>query len=151
MNFCEPVGNGNPPVVDLNSPDSINEGLLSTTTLNVLSPHTVETNNKRHPSPYYYGDLFKYKTEKSKSVSQTAPQQPQPVNVNSNNKTKCNQKTNAESKSQNNKKNSGKSKKFRKSSSLDNPLESKRKNAKTKTQIKYRKSLSVETQSINSK
>lgn len=151
MNFCEQVGNGNPPVLDLNSPDSINEGLLSSTTLNnVLSPHTVDTNNKRHPSPYYYGDLFKYKSE---NASQIAAIKPFNVN-NSNNKTISNQKTKTdrESKPQNNNKiTSGKTKKFRKSSSLDNPIESKSKHGRSRSQIKYRKSSSVETQGTDSK
>lgn len=150
MNFCEPIGNGNPPVLDLNSPDSINEGALPTTTLNVQSPHTVESNNRRHPSPYYYGDLFKYKSEKCENSSQITAQQQ--LNGNSNNKIRSNQiKSERESKLQNTSEKSGKHRRFRKSSSLDNPLDSKTKHDKSRIHIKYRKSSSVDTEGALSK
>ncbi|KAF5285702.1 hypothetical protein FQA39_LY16508 [Lamprigera yunnana] len=48
---------------DLNSPDSIAEAILPL--VNVQSP--ARNDIKRHPSPYYYGDLYKNKSEKSPS------------------------------------------------------------------------------------
>ncbi|KAL1493202.1 hypothetical protein ABEB36_011302 [Hypothenemus hampei] len=55
-----------PEALDLNSPDSINEGPAppSSSILDVISPTKTDTATSRsHPSPYYYGDLFKYKTQ----------------------------------------------------------------------------------------
>ncbi|XP_030746263.1 uncharacterized protein LOC115875056 isoform X2 [Sitophilus oryzae] len=57
-----------PKPLDLNSPDSINEGasLHVASVLDVPSPNKPDLSTaKRHPSPYYYGDLFKYKTTES--------------------------------------------------------------------------------------
>ncbi|XP_050313545.1 serine-rich adhesin for platelets [Anthonomus grandis grandis] len=51
---------------NLNSPDSVNEFTVQPplSFLDVVSPTKTEQSvTKRHPSPYYYGDLFKYKTE----------------------------------------------------------------------------------------
>lgn len=63
--FNYPSGQRTNPL-DLNSPDSINEGaaLPPTSFLDVLSPTKTDIPTaRRHPSPYYYGDLFKYRTE----------------------------------------------------------------------------------------
>ncbi|KAL3289835.1 hypothetical protein HHI36_023226 [Cryptolaemus montrouzieri] len=56
------------PVDLLNSPDSITEGIFPQ--LGFKSPNKAEVEAKRHPSPYYYGDLFKNRTE---SPSKPAP------------------------------------------------------------------------------
>ncbi|CAG9759799.1 unnamed protein product [Ceutorhynchus assimilis] len=64
--------NQKPRPQDLNSPDSINEGtsVHPASVLDVLSPTKSELPTaKRHPSPYYYGDLFKYKTEQPQQAS----------------------------------------------------------------------------------
>lgn len=64
--FNYPSGQRTNPL-DLNSPDSINEGAALppvTSFLDVLSPTKTDIPTaRRHPSPYYYGDLFKYRTE----------------------------------------------------------------------------------------
>ncbi|XP_060537281.1 uncharacterized protein LOC132708743 isoform X2 [Cylas formicarius] len=67
--FAYPSASKQDPL-NLNSPDSINEctALAPCTILDVLSPNKTESANaKRHPSPYYYGDLFKYKTAETSS------------------------------------------------------------------------------------
>lgn len=64
--FGHPISHVNPQ--ELNSPDSIAEAILPL--VNVQSP--ARSDIKRHPSPYYYGDLYKTKTDDSPSKS-TAP------------------------------------------------------------------------------
>ncbi|KAJ8938118.1 hypothetical protein NQ318_005917 [Aromia moschata] len=109
--FSESAPTAKPNILDLNSPDSINEDLLPPV-LNVLSPNKIDLNAKRHPSPYYYGDLYHYKT---------ADNSPPTTN-----------------------------RRFRKSSSLENPNDLKEKTLRSRPQIKY-KSSSVETQSTDSR
>ncbi|XP_018577851.1 uncharacterized protein LOC108916131 [Anoplophora glabripennis] len=135
------TGNGNANILDLNSPDSINEGLLPST-LNVLSPNKTDVGTKRHPSPYYYGDLFKYKTENSP---------PKTAVKNKRNQSLKQERERPESKYQNTNRRSRTNRRFRKSSSLDNPNDQREKTIRNRPQIKYKKSSSVETQSTDSR
>ncbi|XP_057652759.1 uncharacterized protein LOC130891778 [Diorhabda carinulata] len=138
--LCEPLTHDNPKVADLNSPDSITEGIISS--LNVLSPTKTDANVRRHPSPYYYGDLYKYKTTDNSSPTKVVD-----------NKSNWNQSLQPEREKEvkidNRKIRSNR--KFRKSSSLDNPYEDKERIVRPKATIKYKKSSSVETHSTDSR
>ncbi|CAH1158365.1 unnamed protein product [Phyllotreta striolata] len=139
--LCEPTGNGNQNIFDLNSPDSINEGIISS--LNVLSPNKAEVTVKRHPSPYYYGDLYKYKTTENPPHSK--------VEIKSKKNQSLRPEREKESKCQNINKKTRSNRKFRKSSSLDNPYEQKETSqTRPKVSVKH-KSSSVETQSTDSR
>ncbi|KAG5874574.1 hypothetical protein JTB14_009870 [Gonioctena quinquepunctata] len=135
--FFEPFPNLKPEVVILNSPDSVNEGKIPSPDL--LSPTKPEVSVKRHPSPYYYGDIYKYKTAETNSSPPSA----------STNKEKPNQtlrpEREKESKYHTNRR-SKSTRKFRKSSSLDNPYEGREKTVRSRPFLKYKKSSSVETQ-----
>ncbi|XP_076261496.1 uncharacterized protein LOC143197160 [Rhynchophorus ferrugineus] len=77
--FVYPSGTNRQNPLDLNSPDSINEGsaLPPSSVLDILSPTKTEVSvAKRHPSPYYYGDLFKYKT--TEATQQSPPKKNYP-------------------------------------------------------------------------
>ncbi|XP_050518946.1 uncharacterized protein LOC126893049 [Diabrotica virgifera virgifera] len=137
--LCEPLSTDIPKVGDLNSPDSINEGIVST--LNVLSPTKVDPTVRRHPSPYYYGDLYKYKTSESSPPVWKAE-----------NKGKFIQSLREpDSKPNLTHKRTKSYRKFRKSSSLENPIEVKDRTARPKVNIRYKKSSSVETQGVDSR
>uniref|UniRef100_A0AAR5PV66 SH2 domain-containing adapter protein D n=1 Tax=Dendroctonus ponderosae TaxID=77166 RepID=A0AAR5PV66_DENPD len=70
--FAYPTGPGFT-VEELNSPDSINEGAPQQAILDALSPTKTDIlTARRHPSPYYYGDLFKYKTDHPPQSSKAA-------------------------------------------------------------------------------
>lgn len=141
--LCEPSGNGNQKILDLNSPDSINEGIISS--LSVFSPNKTDITVKRHPSPYYYGDLYKYRTTDNSTQSQAILE----IKVKKNQSLRPEREK--ESKYQNTNRKSRNNKKFRKSSSLDNTYEVKEKlRARPKAPVKY-KSSSVETQSTDSR
>ncbi|KAJ8969633.1 hypothetical protein NQ317_009648 [Molorchus minor] len=134
------AGTGKPNILDLNSPDSINEDLVPS--LNLLSPNKADITSKRHPSPYYYGDLFHYKT----ADPPTTPKR------NKRNQSLKQERSKTESKQKNtNNRRSRTNRKFRKSSSLDNPNEYKEKTLGSRPQIKHKKSSSIETESTNSK
>lgn len=55
--------------LELNSPDSITEAILPL--VNLQSPERVDV--KRHPSPYYYADLYKQRTEDSSAPPSRGP------------------------------------------------------------------------------
>ncbi|XP_045481507.1 uncharacterized protein LOC123685721 [Harmonia axyridis] len=128
--------------INLNSPDSITEGIFPQ--LGIKSPIKVEA--KRHPSPYYYGDLFKNRSESpaktdvksTKSLDQPAKQQLFPKVA----------RDVLTTKSQNNQKNKTSQKKYRKCASLQS---ANARQLRARSRQKYQKSSSVDTQSTDSR
>ncbi|KAF2885717.1 hypothetical protein ILUMI_20490 [Ignelater luminosus] len=141
---------------ELNSPDSIAEAILPL--VNVQSP--ARTDVKRHPSPYYYGDLYKNKTDESPSKP-TASKYKKSLSLDkSEGETSAHSKTSQGKSSENEpqlNQNSDNQRtfhqnKYRKSSSLDTPnVEESCFRAKPFSQLQYKKSSSVETQSTDSR
>ncbi|KAK9889196.1 hypothetical protein WA026_004475 [Henosepilachna vigintioctopunctata] len=131
---------------ELNSPDSIAEGIFPQ--LGIKSPSKAEVETKRHPSPYYYGDLFKTRIESPpKSSPKGSKSLEKPSHI------KEFKKTNQEAlttKSDINQKIKSTQKKYRKTASLHNP-NSKQIRARSRNQLKYQKSSSVDTQSTDSR
>lgn len=116
--------------VELNSPDSIAEAILPL--VNVQSPDRSDV--KRHPSPYYYADLFKNRPEETllkpsarkQNKSEESDGDLGPI-VSSSKLRPTN-------------------KKYRKSSSLDNSNLDKPVRSKEYSQLHYKKSSSVDNQ-----
>lgn len=104
--------------VELNSPDSIAEAILPL--VNVQSPERSDI--KRHPSPYYYADLFRNRAEETPTNHEESDGEPGPIVSNQRLKP-----TN---------------RKYRKSSSLDNSNLDKPNRSKEY----YKKSSSVDNQ-----
>jgi hypothetical protein len=125
---------------ELNSPDSIAEAILPQ--ISAQSPSRGDI--KRHPSPYYYADLYKNKIEESKTCSARIRKEPGQQARQSQDvfesKSHC---TNQKAKSAH--------RKYRKSSSLDNPNLDKPIRARSHSRLKYKKSSSVDTQSTDSR
>ena len=122
---------------ELNSPDSIAEAILPQ--ISAQSPNRSDI--KRHPSPYYYADLYKNKIEEPKPCpAKVKSEPPQP---------KSSQDALESKGNYSNQKN--KSRKYRKSSSLDNPSLDKPIRARSHSRLKYKKSSSVDTQSTDSR
>ncbi|XP_066155499.1 serine-rich adhesin for platelets-like [Euwallacea fornicatus] len=123
--------------LDLNSPDSINEGIAPppTSFLDVLSPTKTEVpTTRRHPSPYYYGDLFKYRTEQP----QQSPRKSVSIEKN-------------QSLKETNKKLSKSSKRHRKSEPCDSK-EQREKITRSRLQVRHhKKSSSVDSRSTSSR
>ncbi|XP_044765213.1 uncharacterized protein LOC123321598 [Coccinella septempunctata] len=132
--------------IELNSPDSITDSVFPQ--LGIKSPIKVEAEVKRHPSPYYYGDLFKNRSESpSKPELKTTKSLDQPSRKQEITKVAKDVLT---TKSHNNQRNKTSQKKYRKCTSLQNP-NSRHVRARSQNQQKYQKSSSVDTQSTDSK
>lgn len=117
--------------VELNSPDSIAEAILPL--VNVQSPERSDV--KRHPSPYYYGDLFKNRPEETPSKPNLKKQQE-----------KSDESDGELAPIASNHRLRPTNKKYRKSSSLDNSNLDKPIRSKEYSQLNYKKSSSVDNQ-----
>lgn len=124
----------------MNSPDSIAEAILPA--ISAQSPNRNDI--KRHPSPYYYADLYKNKIEESKTCPAKVRKEP------FHQACKPSQDV-LESKTSNHQKIKSTHRKYRKSSSLDNPNFDKQIRARSHSRLKYKKSSSVDTQSTDSR
>lgn len=129
----------------MNSPDSITEGIFPQ--LGIKSPIKVELEAKRHPSPYYYGDLFKNRSElPSKPELKTTKSLDQPLKRQEIVKTARDALT---TKSHNQRSKTSQ-KKYRKCTSLQSS-NSRQTRARSRSHQKYQKSSSVDTQSTDSR
>ncbi|XP_064215407.1 uncharacterized protein hwt [Tribolium castaneum] len=123
---------------ELNSPDSIAEAILPQ-----LSAHSPNRSDiKRHPSPYYYADLYKNKVEESKTCPAKFRKEPVLQPKPSQDVLESNQLSQKIKSSH---------RKYRKSFSLDNPNLDKPIRARSHSRLKYKKSSSVDTQSTDSR
>ncbi|XP_019881673.2 uncharacterized protein LOC109609452 isoform X2 [Aethina tumida] len=124
--------------LDLTSPNSIHECVFPQSET-VKSPTKADI--KRHPSPYYYGDLYKYKTTEGSPVKSNAYKCKKSLSLD-----KPQHVTNhVESKPTNQKRKT--LKKHKRSSSVDNLPLDRPIRARTSRQNKYTKSSSVDSQS----
>ncbi|KAF5297164.1 hypothetical protein FQR65_LT10063 [Abscondita terminalis] len=133
---------------ELNSPDSIAEAILPL--VNVQSP--ARNDVKRHPSPYYYGDLYKNKTDESPSKSQKYKKSIDKSDVENSSQTKTKKVSEADyllNQNFDNQK-SFYQIKYWKNSSIDTPNVEEPFRSKF-SQLNCRKSSSVDTQSTDSR
>lgn len=121
--------------IELNSPDSIAEAILPL--VSIQSPDR-NVDIKRHPSPYYYADLYKNREEEC-SLKLEPPKFKKTIakTINRESDEETHQKFD-------NQKTKPSNRRYRKSSSLDNPNLDKPIRASKSSQLRYKKSSSVD-------